>query len=128
MAARVNQYKIYFRPSRFPTTDAELYAGLTEGAGGFPRRNIMNLKCPGPEVLDPWIAYDIDRDPSESWPISLDQLDVDQKALDELTRLVHLDRPEGDYRPSLLQRQYASRKVEPCCNPPYCYCKGDTYG
>ena len=113
VAARVGVYKVYFRKSRFLDIH-ELRSLCSEG---FPLYNFMMTKCPE-SLLRPWLVYNVERDPSESWPLSVQRLGSD--VISVLSS--KLDSLPDDFRVPLLTHQNIRQSLAPCCNPPYCMC------
>jgi len=113
VAARVGVYKVYFRKTLFP--DSYQLSQLC--SEGFPQHNFMMTKCPK-SLLRPWLVYDVERDPSESWPLSVERLGSDVTSLLS-SKLESL--PDDCHVPLLTPRNIR-RSLGPCCNPPYCMC------
>jgi len=113
VAARVGAYKVYFRKTLFPD-DHQLRQFCSEG---FPLTNFMMMHCPK-LLLRPWLVYNVESDPGELWPLSVERLGVD--VISTLSN--KLENPPDDFRPPLLTFRNIHRGVSPCCNPPYCVC------
>jgi len=113
VAARVGIYKVYFRQSLFPDGD-RLREFCSEG---FPVHNFMMPKCPT-SLLRLWLVYDVERDPGESWPLSVERLGPDVIS----TLANKLRSSPDDLHVPLLTRKNIGRNLSPCCNPPYCMC------
>jgi len=113
VAARVGVYKVYFRQSLFPDS-YQLREFCSEG---FPVRNFMMSKCPT-SLLRLWLVYDVEKDPGESWPLSVERLGPDVIS----TLANKLRSSPNDFHVPLLTRKNIGRNLGPCCNPPYCMC------
>jgi len=113
VSARVGAYKVYFRRTLFPDS-SQLRQLCSEG---FPLHNFMMIKCPK-SLLHPWLVYDVENDPSESWPLSVDRLGSD--VISMLSS--KLESPLDDFRMPLLTSKNLHERLVPCCNPPYCIC------
>ena len=113
VAARVGVYKVYFRKTFFPDSD-QLRQFCSEG---LPLRSGMMQGCPK-SLLRPWLVYNVEVDPGESWPLSVDRLGSDVIFL----LSSKLENLPDDLRAPLLTHKNVRRSLFPCCNPPYCIC------
>jgi hypothetical protein len=116
VGARVGRYKVYFRRSLYPNA-TELRSFV--GEGGFPKDDQMTTGCPS-EMLRPWLVYDVETDPSELWPVSVERLGIEIST--SFLELLRLPKPNGEVRDSILTLENWRRGLAPCCNPPYCSC------
>lgn len=113
VASRVGAHKVYYRKSLFPD-ELHLRQLCSEG---FPLDYVMTTECPN-QLLDPWLVFDVEKDPSESWPLAVSRLGSD--VIRTLT--AELERSVDDFREPLLTPANVHRRLGPCCNPPYCMC------
>ena len=113
VAARVGNYKVHFRQSLFQNENTR-FAACNEG---FPESNALTKDCPELE-LDPWLVFNVETDPGELWPLSVDRLgdDVISKLNSKMTI------PDDELSDPLLTIANIRGYVSPCCNPPYCFC------
>jgi len=114
IAARVGPYKVYFRESLFQS-EARRRQWCSEG---FPLRNFMMKSCPD-APLHPWLVYNVETDPGESWPLSVDRLGSDVVSM--LASKLG-DVSAAEFRAPLLTAENLRDNLSPCCNPPYCFC------
>lgn len=113
VAARVGAYKVYFRKSLF----LEEFERRQLCSEGFPLHNFMMAKCPK-WPLSRWLVYDVQKDPSESWPLSVERLGSD--VISTLSSRLNISVDE--FREPLLTAHNIHENLGPCCNPPYCIC------
>jgi len=113
IAARVGAFKVYFRRSLFPDSD-RLREFCSEG---FPLQNFMQTKCPK-ALLRPWLVYNVEKEPGELFPVSVEQLGPSVVAM----LSSKLDTLLDDVHEPLLTQRNVRRNLGPCCNPPYCMC------
>jgi len=114
VATRVGVFKVYFRKTLFSDSKFRLRRFCSEG---FPVHNFMTLECPT-SLLHPWLVYNVETDPSESWPLSVERLGVD--VISMLSD--KLESSTDDFHAPLLTYRNIHRTLSPCCNPPYCIC------
>lgn len=113
VAARVGAYKVYFRESQF-LEEFRLKPLCREG---FPMHNFMMTKCPE-SLLSPWLVYNVETDPGESWPLSVEWLGPSVISLLSEKLNSSLD----DAAEPLLTHRNIHPNLGPCCHPPYCIC------
>jgi len=113
VAARVGVHKVYFHRTLFPDSD-QLRQLCRDGR---PLRNFMMTRCPR-TPLRPWLVYNVEADPGESWPLAVERLgsDVVEMLSDRLRS------SPDELREPLLTPVNIHDSLGPCCNPPYCIC------
>ena len=114
VAARVGAFKVYFRRSLFPD-ESRRREWCREGV---PTRYRIEDYCPD-TPLDPWLVYNVEADPGEAWPLSVDRLgdDVVSMLNDKLA-----DVSGDEFHEPLLTVANIRPNLCPCCSPPYCVC------
>jgi len=112
VAARAGPYKVHFRATLFQD---DPFGTCTEG---FPNSNTLTKECPE-TPLDPWLVYNVDVDPGEFWPLSVDYLSDD--VVSKLNSRMVI--PDEEMRDPLLVYSSIRSNLSPCCNAPYCFCQ-----
>lgn len=117
MAVRYMQYKFHYRTKRL-YSQRELNDNCE---GGVPKQNRMDrIGCSNLMTHDPPLVYDVEVDPGEEYPLSLERL---SDLLGEASSLIREHRRTlGNLREPMLHWQNRHRTLIPCCNPPYCMC------
>ena len=115
-AVRFGHYKIYFYDLPFPNDEIV----RSRCRGSFPNVYTPIRGCHLVVELNPIQIYNVDTDPRELYLLPVEDHQSMLKKVKDLikeheTTLVDLPEP-------LLQRQYRTSKVMPCCNYPYCIC------
>ncbi|XP_035669612.1 arylsulfatase-like [Branchiostoma floridae] len=114
MAVRYGEYKAHFYSMELPTNYTE------HCPSGVPKvEYYTSFDCYGPHIThhEPPLLYNIDRDPGELYPLPVGQYDeVIANIL--AAKLQH----QASLVPGKAQCKETSTTLQPCCNPPFCYC------
>ena len=122
MAVRYGSYKLHLRIAPL-ATEEEL---LMRTHNGIPLVDwYKSPACTNAKRLDPPDLYNVEHDPGEQFPLhSYHYSEVVQEIYDYIE--IYLKSMQHT-RPMLLNRRSMSRKVIPCCNPPFCICVDSLY-
>ncbi len=117
MAVRYKQFKIHYRTVPIMSRREN----LKNCKAGIPRRDFfMQYDCKRSTVLKEPLIFNIESDPGEEYPLPSSSYTYLLKNVGQLMH-IHLQSIKKPKHP-LLNVEYCSSKLIPCCNPPYCMC------
>jgi arylsulfatase A-like enzyme len=116
LAVRYKNFKVHFKAAGLPTQ--KFFKHFCPG--GFPNRNMM-LGEHHIEALpfDAPLVYNVEQDPGERYPLNPSDYD---SLISEIRNEIWKHLESIPFARCILYRNYATTKVNPCCNPPYCLC------
>ncbi|XP_019618827.1 PREDICTED: arylsulfatase-like [Branchiostoma belcheri] len=114
MAVRQGGYKAHFYSMELPSNYTE------HCPGGVPNVEYYSFyDCYGSHIThhDPPLLFNIDRDPGELYPLSVEH---HREIITHI--LAAKAQHEANLVPGKAQCRETSTTLQPCCNPPFCYC------
>ncbi|KAI8513334.1 hypothetical protein Bbelb_099730 [Branchiostoma belcheri] len=114
MAVRQGGYKAHFYSMELPSNYTE------HCPGGVPNVEYYSFyDCYGSHIThhDPPLLFNIDRDPGELYPLSVEH---HREIITQI--LAAKAQHEANLVPGKAQCLETSTTLQPCCNPPFCYC------
>ena len=118
VAVRHGRYKIYFREQH---VTADVDRKFSHCTSGISQLNFYtDADCASHRDLEEPVVYDVVTEPGEHRPVTGVSRDAALRAVGTLVHehLLGL----GSRRRALLDSEYISNTLIPCCNPPYCVC------
>ena len=117
VAVKQGSYKLYL--FMYPTVTDDLKTKYCEYGSATVDTYIRDIS--GPQPAEPPLLYNVDRDPEELFPLSVDKYKSLIKQL-TLTAETHKRQSVNDAGSPRFSEVHLKRNISPCCNPPYCFC------
>ncbi len=116
MAVRYKMYKVHYWTNNVTSVE-ELQESCPSGV---PKKDYFKELCFDAEKQNPPLLYNIERDPSETFKLPVEE---HQDILDDIAAHVRaFEKTLVGLPEPLLKYETRHQRHTPCCNPPYCVC------